>query len=311
MFMSMGSVVMSALSPLEKCSSSSLHPEAFNQATHFLHLLKHLAGHSKIIFNTSLVCSIVEMKLSIRSHCVVLSVFQFTCLFLCHADSDTEYIGSGSGDVPIDIATNRTASIAIEPTSTVTNLLVPFSSDVDQPPPSVSIYVFPQMSSSLSTSLILPNTVFGPSQTSLTLTPSPGLEGTSQSTTASPTTESFLYQTTSLLLQITALASSPSPSPSPSPLPLVQYIISLTRVVVIEQQQLGAVRSHIRDSLAGLLNLRTTDIIDINILVQQERTRRQSSSEVTFSAVEFYIRGIYSTVVEELQLKVRGTGGQQ
>lgn len=300
---------MSALSPLEKCSSSSLHPEAFDQATHFLHLLKDLAGHSKIIFNTSLVCSIVEMKLSIRSHCFVLSVFQFTCLFLCHADSDTEYIGSGSGDVPIDIATNRTASIAIEPTSTVTNLLVPFSTDVDQPPPSVSIYVFPQMSSSLSTSLLLPNTVFGPSQTSSTLAPSPGLAspgpgGTSRSTTASPTTQSFLYQTTSLLPQITALAS--SPSPSPSPLPLVQYIISLTRVVVIEQQQLGAVRSHIRDSLAGLLNLRTTDIIDINILVQQERTRRQSSSEVTFSAVEFYIRDIHSTVVEELQRKVRG-----
>ena len=249
------------------------------------------------------------MKLSIRSHCVVLSVFQFTCLFLCHADSDTEYIGSGSGDVPIDIATNRTASIGIEPTSTVTNLLVPFSSDIDQSPPSVSIYVFPQMSSSLSTSLLLPNTVFGPSQTSSTLAPSPGPGGASQSTTASPTTQSFLYQTTSLLPQITALAS--SPSPSPSSLPLVQYIISLTRVVVIEQQQLGAVRSHIRDSLAGLLNLRTTDIIDINILVQQERTRRQSSSEVTFSAVEFYIRGIHSTVVEELQRKVRGTGGQQ
>lgn len=231
----------------------------------------------------------------------MLSVFQFTYLFLCHADSDTEYIGSGSGAVPIDIVTNRTASVTIEPTSTVTNLLVPFSTDVNQPPPSVSIYVFPQISSSLSASL-LPNTVFGPSPSSSTLAPSPGLEGTFQSTTASPTTQSFLYQTTSLLPQITAPAS--SPSPSPSSLPLVQYIINLTRVVVIEQQQLGAVRSHIRESLAGLLNLRTTDIVNINILAQQERTRRQSSSVITFSAVEFYIRDIHSTVVEELQHKV-------
>ena len=55
MFVSMGSVVMSALSPLEKCSSSSLHPEAFHQVTHFLNLLKHLAGHSKSF--STLVCS--------------------------------------------------------------------------------------------------------------------------------------------------------------------------------------------------------------------------------------------------------------
>jgi hypothetical protein len=73
---------------------------------------------------------------------------------------------------------------------------------------------------------------------------------------------------------------------------------------MIDQQQLGAVRSHIRESLAGLLNIQTTDIININILTQQERTKRQSSSEITFSAVEFYIREIYTPLVEQLQRKV-------
>ncbi len=247
------------------------------------------------------------MKLTINSHCAVLSVVQFTCLFLCHADSDTtEDIASGSGELPIDIVTNRTASITIEPTSTVPNLLVPFSTDINQPPSSVSIYVIPmQVSSSLSTSLLLPNTVFGPSTTSSASPPSAGISigAIFQSTTASQTISIFLYQTTSLLPQITAPAS-PSLSPSPSSLPLVQYIISLTRVVVIDQQRLGAVRSHIRESLAGLLNIQTTDIININILTQQERTKRQSSSEITFSAVEFYIREIYTPLVEQLQRKV-------
>ena len=254
------------------------------------------------------------MKLSI-SHCFVLLVVQFTCLFLCHADRDNDDIGSGSGDLPIDIVTNNTAVITIEPTSTVPNLLVPFSTDIDQPLPSLSIYVIPQVSSSLSTSLLLPNTVFGPSTTSSPLASSQGLDisqsasssglDISQSTVVSQTTPIFPYQTTSLLPRLTTVASpSLPPSPSPSTLPLVLYIISLTRVVVIDQHQLESVLAHIRESLAGLLNLRATDIININILTQQERTKRQSSSEIAFSAVEFYIRDIHSTLVEQLQRKV-------
>ena len=251
------------------------------------------------------------MKLSI-SHCFVLSVVQFSCLFLCYADRNNEDIGSGSGDLSIDIVTNSTVTITIEPTSTVPNLLVPFSTDIDQPPPSVSIYVIPQVSSSLSTSL-LPSTVFGPSTTSSPLAgldisqsaSSPGID-ISQSIAVSQTTLIFLHQTTSLLPQLTVLASpSLSPSPSPSSLPLVLYIISLTRVVVIDQHQLGSVLTQIRESLAGLLNLHTTDIINVNILTQQERTKRQSSSELAFSAVEFYVRDIHSTSVEQLQRKVQ------
>ena len=165
------------------------------------------------------------MKFSI-SHCFVLSVVQSTCLFLCHADRNNEDVGSGSGDLPIDI-TNSTAVITIEPTSTVPNLLVPFSSDIGQPPPSVSIYVIPQVSSSLSNSLLLPNTVFGPSTTSSPLASSPGLDisqsasssglDISQSTLVSQTTAIFSHQTTSVLPRLTTVA---SPSLPPSSLPL-------------------------------------------------------------------------------------------
>ena len=236
----------------------------------------------------------------------MLSVVQFTCPFLCHVGGDTDGdVGSGSGDLPIDIITNSTA--IIEPTSTVPNLLVPFSTDIDQPPPSVSIYVIPQASSSLSTSLLLPNTVFGPSTTSSPLTRSSTVD-ISQST---QTTSTYLLQTTSLLPRSTAsISASPSLplSPSPSTLPLVLYIISLTRVVVIDQQQLVSVVTHIRESLAALLNLHTTDIINVNILTQQERTKRQTSSEIAFSAIEFYVRDIHSTLVEQLQRKVKQLG---
>ena len=249
------------------------------------------------------------MKLSISSHCIVLSVVQFTCLFLCHADSDSESIGSGSGDVPTGILTNTTAvdSITIEPTLTVPNLLVPFTTDIDQPPPSLSVYVIPQTSSflSVSPSLLLPNTVFGPSTASSPqATSSTGLD-ISLSTPVSQHTPVSLHQASSVFPQVTASTSPPSSaSPSPSSLPLLQYIVSLSRVVVIDQQQLGSVLTHIKESLAGLLNIRTTDIINVNILTQQEITKRQSSSKISFSAIEFYIRDIHSSSVAQLQQKV-------
>ena len=234
-------------------------------------------------------CVSCDMKWSV-SHCVVLSLVRFTCLFLCHADS--EDIASGSGDIPIDVVINSTTTI--EPTSTVSNLLVPFSTDVDQPPPSISIYVIPRVSSTLSTSPLLPNTVFGPSTTSSPSAVSPVVD-ISQSISVSQT--SLFTHQTSTLSQLTL-------SPSPSSLPLVLYIVSLTRVVVIDQQQLGSVLGRIRESLAGLLNLQTTDIFNIIIITQQERTKRQSLSEISFSAIEFSVREVHSIIVEQLQHKV-------
>ena len=223
------------------------------------------------------------MKLTVSS-CILLSAVQFTCLFLCHADS--EDIASGSGGVPIDI-TNLTTS---EPTSTVPNLLVPFSSDVDQPPPSVSVYVIPQVSLSLSASLsvdTLPTTVFD------------------LPTAVSQTTNIFPPPMMSHQLTAVVSPSSISLLPSPSPSSLVSYIISLTRVVVIAQQQLGSTLSFIRQSLAGLLNLQTTDILNVDILTQQEKTKRQSSKQISFSAIEFSVREVHSNSVEQLQSKVR------
>ena len=246
-------------------------------------------------------CVSHEMKCSV-SHCVVLSVVQFTCLFLCRADN--EDIASGSGDVPINAVSNST-TIVIEPTSTVSGgLLVPFSTDVDQPPSqSVSIYVIPQLSPSLSTSLLLPNTVFGPSTTSSSLVPSSPAVDISPSRAAVSQTTS-IYQMTSTSFSQLIASSSLLVLPSSSSLPLVLYIISLTRVVVIEQHQLGSVLANIRESLAGLLNLHTNDLFNVNILTQQERTKRQSLSAISFSAIEFSVREIHSNSVEQLQHKV-------
>ena len=252
------------------------------------------------------------MKLAI-SFCHLLSL-NFILLTLCVADKVSDDIASGSGDVPVDITTNTTStSTVVRPTLTVPDVLIPYSTDIDALPPSLSIYVHPQSSSSFSISLdlsvysdILPSTVFGPP---LPQSPSPvaSAPAVSQSETISQTTE---ISATAIIVSQTATAflfpSNLSPLPSPSSLSLVLYVVSLTRVVEIDQSQVESVIDHIRQSLAELLGLQEANImyITINLAKQQERTKQRNTSQICFSAIELSVSDFHSTSVKRLQHKV-------
>ena len=208
----------------------------------------------------------------------LLSIVQFTCLFLCHTicDADQSDLASGSGELPIEPSTIATIDpSSTEPTSTTQKLLVPFSTNIDAPPPSASVYFVPlPPSSSLSVDQ-LPTSVFGV-QTRTTVS---------------------LSTSTAFSLQ-----------PSPSPLSLVSYIIHLSRTIVINQLQVATVLQSIAESLADQLALEQSDIHNINI-ISSERRKRQASEEqlVSFSAVEFAVSEEHVSSVELLMTKVSYT----
>ena len=166
-------------------------------------------------------------------HCYsVLSLVQFTFLFLCQTSckaNESDDIASGSGDFPIV----PTPTVA-DPTSTVQNLLVPFSTDVDALPPSGSLYIIPiPHSTSLSGSDAIPTRVLG-------------------------------ISTTTLLSTFLPSSSVVSVSPTISSLPLVSYTSNLARTVVLNQLRVDSVIGNITLSLAGALALEPSDILMSN-----------------------------------------------
>lgn len=185
-----------------------------------------------------------------------------------HSTSDDVF--SGSGEIPLHPDP--------EPTSTTQRLLVPFSTDVDALPSSVSLYVVPSSRLSLSASLpdnILPTSVFGVQVVSTTMS---------------------LPSTTTVFL-------------SPSSLSLATYIIRLAEAVTVNQTQINSVISNITRSLAKSLSLQTRDIYDVSLVVASEaRRKRQAPQEnkelVLFSAIEFSVSVVHVSLVEILQEKV-------
>ena len=215
------------------------------------------------------------MKLSV--HCFnLLSLVQFTCLFLCQTSckaNQSDDIASGSGDFPL-----VPTPTVVDPTSTAPNLLVPFSTDVDAPPPSASLYIVPiPHSTSLSEPDALPTRVLGISTTTSILSPSSSVV--------------------------------PVP-PTISSLPLVSYTINLARTVVLNQLRVVSIIGNITLSLTGLLALEPSDIFDVKLLTNpgmKSMNKRQSPSGgelVTFSAIDFSVRESHVSSVELLNRKV-------
>lgn len=216
--------------------------------------------------------------MSVHCFSLLLSLVQFICLFLCQTSckaNESDDVASGSGDFPIV----PTPTAAVDPTSTIQNLLVPFSTDVDALPPSASLYIIPILhSTSLSGSDALPTSVLETS-------------------------------TTSILSTFLPSSSVVPVSPTISSLPLVSYTINLVRTVVLNQLQVDSVIGNITQSLAGALELEPSEIFDVKLLTSPEMkiTKRQSPSGgqlVTFSAIEFSVRESHVRSVELLSKKV-------